>query len=341
MTATPPCADPAVIAAFLSSHGLAEVERRPLAGDASTRRYHRLIRPDGDPLILMQAPDPARELVPFLVVADLIRPLGLSVPLIVAADPELGLLLLEDFGDETFSSALDRDADPEPLYNLAVDVLITLHQGFAPGPATAAALPAYDAAAFTEQVLLLADQVMPDRPESRYAFETAWSSVIPAVMTAPPTLLLRDYHAGNLMLLPGRRGVQSCGLLDFQDAGLGPPAYDLVSLIEDARRDLAPELAGALLRRYLDAFPELEPAALARAWTVLAAIRHTRVIAVFLRLARHGKPGYLRHLPRLWRYLDTCLARPELAPVAAWFERYLPPLRRMTLADEIVAEAKL
>jgi hypothetical protein len=330
-----------VVSEFLAAHGLAGAECRPLAGDASTRRYLRLRRPDGGSLILMQAPDPARELTPFVTVAALLRPLGLSVPEIVASDPASGLLLLEDFGDETFSSALDRDQPAEPLYRLATEALITLHRGFRAEPAEVASLPAYDAERFIDQGLLLADQLNPGHPESRYDLETAWRTVVPEAVAGPSSLLLRDYHAGNLMLLPGRAGVRACGLLDFQDAGPGPAAYDLVSLIEDARRDLAPELAAALLAQYLAAFPELDPARLARSWTVLAAIRHTRVIAVFLRLARQGKSGYLRHLPRLWRYLDTCLARPELAPLAAWFERNLPPARRIGLADEIVAETKL
>ncbi|MEI8394447.1 MAG: tRNA (adenosine(37)-N6)-threonylcarbamoyltransferase complex ATPase subunit type 1 TsaE [Rhodospirillaceae bacterium] len=308
----------------------------PLAGDASTRSYQRVIRPDGPPLIVMRAPHPETELLPFIRIAELLRPCGLSVPDIIAADPANGLLVLEDFGDETFAAALDAGAEPEPFYRLATEVLITLHRTFRLGPACAG-LPDYDGARFLEQVLLLPELVFPADSTIRSEFETAWQAVIPGAMSGPHSLLLRDYHAGNLMLLAERPGVRRCGLLDFQDAGPGPAAYDLVSLVEDARRDIAPTLADAMIEHYLAAFPALDPVAFRQACRVLGAIRHTRVIAVFLRLAARGKPGYLRHLPRVWAYLDRHLARPELAPVAAWFARYLPPERR---ADLIISEPK-
>ena len=130
--------------------------------------------------------------------------------------------------------------------------------------------------------------------------------------------------------------MRACGLLDFQDAGAGPAAYDLISLIEDARRDLSPALAEAVFEHYLAAFPALDRAGFRAAAAVLAAVRHTRVIAVFLRLARTGKPGYLQHLPRLWRYLDRHFVRPELAPVAGWFARHLPPGR----CDGLITETQ-
>ena len=326
------CDESQRLAAFLEPLGLAAAKRQPITGDASSRRYQRL-RPAGRPsLILMQAPDPARELAPFVDIAARLAALGLSVPAIVAADAAAGLLLLEDFGDETFAAALDGGADPVPLYHLATDLLIALHRS----PVETAGLPRFDAAAFLAQVLLLPEMMFPSDDTCRYDFETAWRAVLPTAVAGPQSLLLRDYHAGNLMRLPERSGVRACGLLDFQDAGAGPAAYDLVSLIEDARRDLPAGLAAALFDRYLAAFPDLDAATFRRASTVLAAVRHTRVIAVFLRLARAGKPDYLRHLPRLWRYLAPHLAQPELAPVAGWFARYLPPDRR----DYLVTEAK-
>jgi len=326
----PPCDDPARLTAFLAALGLAGAERRPVTGDASCRRYQRILPEGRPPLILMQAPDPARELVPFVDLAGRLAAVGLSVPEIVAADAEAGLLLLEDFGNKTFSALLDRGDDPAPLYRLATDLLIALHQS----AVDTAGLPLFDDGAFLAQVTLLPEMAFPGDGAIRYEFEMAWRAVMPLALAGPASLLLRDYHAGNLMHLPERPGVRACGLLDFQDAGAGPAAYDLISLIEDARRDLPPELAENLIERYLAAFPALDRAGFRAAATVLAAIRHTRVIAVFLRLARTGKPGYLRHLPRLWRYLDRHLTRPELAPVAGWFARHLPAERRAILITE-------
>lgn len=327
---TAPCDDPETLARFLAAQGLAGAGRRPLAGDASTRRYERLEPPGRAPLILMRAPHPATELEPFVRIAALLRPLGLSVPAIIATDTAAGLMIMEDFGSETFTGVLDGGADPEPLYHLATDLLITLHRGFSP-PTEVAGLPVYDADAFAGQVRLLPELIFPNDPAINSEFETVWRAVLPAGLAGPSSLLLRDYHAGNLMRLPDRPGVRACGLLDFQDAGPGPAAYDLISLIEDARRDLPPGMGSLLMERYLSAFPDLDREGFRRACAVLAAVRHTRVIAVFLRLAARGRPEYLRHLPRVWRYLDRHLARPELAPVAHWFDRHLPPARRAGL----------
>ena len=326
------CDDPQHLAAFLEPLGLAAAERLPLTGDASSRRYQRLRPAEGPSLILMQAPDPARELVPFVDIAARLKAVELSVPTIMAADASAGLLLLEDFGDQTFAAALDGGADLVPLYHLATDLLIALHRS----PVDTAGLPRFDAAAFLAQLLLLPEMVFPGDERCRSEFETAWRAVLPMAVAGPQSLLLRDYHAGNLMMLPERPGVRACGLLDFQDAGAGPIAYDLVSLAEDARRDLPRGFAAFLIGYYLSAFPNVEAPAFVYSASVLAAVRHTRVIAVFLRLARVGKPGYLRHLPRLWRYLDSHLALRYLKPVADWFARYLPPDQRDHLVTETI-----
>jgi hypothetical protein len=319
---------------FLAAHDLMAAERQTLAGDASTRHYQRLRLSNRPSLILMQAPDPERELLPFITVAECLRPLGLSVPEIYAVDADDGLMLLEDFGDASFAQCLDAGAEPEPLYRLAVDALITLHKTFIPdsgsGSSSATAtLPIFDAARFLDQAMLFAEWAPPAMrghpldSAARSAFEAAWQAVLPQALTRS-TLLLRDFHAGNLMHLPDRAGVRACGLLDIQDAGLGPATYDLVSLIEDARRDLAPTVAEAMIGHYEAAFPDLDPAALRREWSVLAVLRHTRVIAVFLRLAAQGKRGYLAHLPRVQRYLSRALAHPALAPMADWFACHMP-----------------
>ena len=328
------CDDSAIVAAFLAAHGLSDAERVPMAGDASTRRYQRLHRPGRSSVILMQAPHPAAELVPFVTMAGLLAGFGLSVPAIIAADAAVGLMLMEDFGDETFAAVLDRGGDAMPLYRLATDTLIALHRAC---PQPPAGLPVFDALAFETQVGLLAEMAFPEVPEIRSEFETAWQAVSAGAVAGPCSLLLRDYHAGNLMVLADRSGVRGCGLLDFQDGGVGPAAYDLISLVEDARRDVAPELAAAMLEQYLAAFPDLDRRTFRQSCTVLAAIRHTRVIAVFLRLARQGRTGYLHHLPRVWRLLEGHLAAAEMAPVARWFARHLPPERRNQL---IISEPK-
>jgi aminoglycoside/choline kinase family phosphotransferase len=295
------------VAAFLDQAGWGAARRSPLAGDASSRRYERLI--DGARrAVLMDAPPP-EDVSAFLRIADLLRGLGLSAPAALAADVKAGLLLLEDFGDAVFSRLLDEGASPEPLYDLAVDALVALRRRFAP----IEGLRRYDLGLFLDQLALYPEMFGGDG----MAFLDAWRAPLAAALAEPSSLLLRDYHAGNLLLLPHRDGVARCGLLDFQDAGLGPCAYDLVSLLEDARRDLPEALKERCLARYSAAAP-LDMTALG----VLGAMRHVRVLAVFERLARAGKPAYLAHVPRVRRLLEAHLARAELAPVRRWFERF-------------------
>ncbi|HYG89712.1 MAG TPA: phosphotransferase [Azospirillum sp.] len=332
------------IAPFLARHGLGGVARRPLAGDASARRYERLKTPDGRPLILVDTPAPKDDLAPFIAIGDALARLGFSVPVVIAADVDAGLGLLEDFGDGTFSRLLEAGEDAEGLYALATDVLVELHRRFDPQEAAGLGLPVYDAALFVEQVMLFADVYLPVatgrplEPADRAALEQAWRAVIGDACAGRPSLLLRDYHVDNLMRLD-RPGVAAAGLLDFQNAGLGPTAYDLVSLLEDARRDVPTELAARMVERYVSAFPGLDRAAFRRSYAVLGAVRHARIVGIFTRLAlRDRKRAYLVHLPRVWRLLEGQLAKSELAPVAAWFDRHLPPNLR---ADFVIPETEL
>lgn len=324
----------AEIAAFLAANGLSDAVREPLAGDASARRYERLRKAGGGTLILVDTPAPAEDLVPFIAIGAELAAIGLSVPAVLVADVERGLAIQDDFGSETFSRLLADGADPQPLYEIATDALIAIHRGWPDGAAQRLALPLYNPDLFIAQTRLFLDAYMPvvlRHPLSerdRSDFDTAWRTVLEPVCAGAPSLLLRDYHVDNLMRLD-RPGAKAAGLIDFQSAGWGPRAYDLVSLLEDARRDVAPALAEAMVERYLAAVPGTDAAAFRRAMAVLGAVRHTRIVAIFVRLALgQGRRSYLVHLPRVWRLLEAQLAKPELGPVAGWFDRHLPPAAR-------------
>jgi aminoglycoside/choline kinase family phosphotransferase len=316
------------MADFLAGCGWTGVIPEPLAGDASFRRYYRL-RGDGQSAVLMDALPPQEDVVPYIAVAELLRRLGFSAPEVFAEDRDGGFLLIEDFGDDTYTRLLDRGADEPELYALAVDTLVELQR-------TAeirriAELPAYDLSRFLAEAALLVDWYAPAAlgepvPESwRADYLDSWRIVLPHAALPEATLVLRDYHVDNLMLLPGRAGVRRCGLLDFQDAVRGPPSYDLVSLLKDARRDVPAELCRSMTERYLAAFPALDREAFRRSAAILATQRNCKILGIFTRLwRRDGKPNYLVHLPRVWRLLEQDLAHPALAPIAAWLHRHLP-----------------
>jgi aminoglycoside/choline kinase family phosphotransferase len=323
----------AVIAAFLAAQGWGGAERAALAGDASFRRYHRLRR-GGETALLMDAPPPQEDVRPFVAVDRILRDLGFSAPQILAGDEAAGLLLIEDFGDDTFTRLLAKGADETALYELAVDVLIALHRRFKSNGAT---LPPYDDTRLLNEAALLVDWYLPaitgrpTPPQLRDLYLDLWRGLLPRARRAPQCLVLRDYHVDNLMRVAGRHGIAACGLLDFQDAVEGPTSYDLVSLLEDSRRDIAPGLIAAMLKRYLAAFPDLDREAFATSFALLGAQRHCKVIGIFTRLDRRDhKPRYLAHIPRLWRLLDRNLERPALAPLKEWLDRNIPrELRQM------------
>ena len=329
------------IDAFLDRNGLGGTKRTPLAGDASARRYERIEKPGGGTVILVDTPVPAEDLLPFIAIGDCLRRLGFSTPEILAADVEAGLAIQEDFGNDTLTRLLNAGEDPRALYELATDALIELHRRFPLAEAARLGLPRYDAALFADQVALLAEVYVPaatGKPlgdDALADFAAIWNRLLAEACAGPQSLLLRDYHVDNVMRLP-RPGLKAAGLIDFQSAGLGPVAYDLVSLLEDARRDVPTDLAEAMLARYLGAFPDLDAAAFRRSYAVLGAVRHSRIVAIFVRLAlQQRKRAYLVHLPRVWRLLEAQLTKPELAPLADWFARHLPPGTR---ADFVVPE---
>ena len=329
----PDAARDALIDAFLAEAGWGAARRRPLPGDASFRHYV-LLEDGGRRALMMDAPPDKEDVRPYISIDRHLRRLGYSAPEIYAAAPQAGLLVIEHLGDDTYTRLLDGGRDAKTLYALAVDVLIDLHRRPA-AEALPPGLAPYDEAALLREVLLFPEWYLPEmtgRPTSAAAtgaFVAAWKAVLPPAVAAPPTLVLRDYHVDNLLLVAGRPGIAACGLLDFQDALAGPAAYDLMSLLEDARRDIAPDLSSVMLERYRRAFPALDWSAFTTVYAILAAQRHVKVIGIFTRLFRRdGKPRYLDHLPRLWCLLERSLEHPALAPVAGWLEEYVPPALR-------------
>jgi N-acetylmuramate 1-kinase len=316
----------AVIAEFLESVGWGTIRPTLLAADASFRRYYRLV--DGDRrAVLMDAPPPHEDVRPYVAVAAMLRGHGLSAPEIFAEDSEQGILLIEDFGDDTYTRLLARGVDEHQLYTLAIDTLIALQRAVTTPPA----LPPYDEKALLREAALLVEWYAPAMlgaplsPALCDEYLALWREALPLTAVNGPTLVLRDYHVDNLMLLAGREGVQGCGLLDFQDALNGPASYDLVSLLKDARRDVPPTLRKAMTARYLAAFPAIDRGAFCRSAAILAAQRNAKIIGIFTRLwQRDGKPRYLGHIPRVWRLLETDLQEPALRPLARWLDRHLP-----------------
>lgn len=311
---------------FLSAagHGLARLE--PLAGDASFRRYYRL-REDGGSWMLMDAPPPREDVRPFLAVAAHLRRLGLRPPAIHAEDVDAGFALLEDLGDDTFTRRLAAGDDAQSLYRMAVDTLLALHQH---GEATDIELPAYDAAELLGEAMLLPDwgyRLVHGRDidaAARNDFAQPWRAALAAMPSPAMSLVLRDFHVDNLMRIDHGGAVQ-CALLDFQDARIGPAAYDLASLLQDARRDIDEDFEARFIDYYLARQPLLDRDGFLAWYHLLAAQRHAKVIGIFSRLAlRDGKPGYLAHLPRVWRGLERGLALPALAPLRDWLSAHFP-----------------
>ncbi len=312
---------------FLASCGWTGARIETLAGDASFRRYFRVLCDDGRQAVLMDAPPPQEDPRPFISVAEWLVSVGLSAPEILARDLSRGLLLLGDFGDDRLREALDLAPERErELYELATDVLVHLHRH-----PPMAGLPAHGLDQWLEELRLFTDWYCPavGIEADGEGYRRAWTEVLGPVAEdgLGPVTVLRDYHAENIMLVEGRDGVAHLGLLDFQDALAGHPAYDLASVLEDARRDVAPELERAMLDRYMAATGRGE--AFERAYWVLAGQRNTRILGVFTRLwKRDGKPGYRRFQPRMWGLLERDLAQPVLAPVRDWFDTHVPESAR-------------
>jgi len=315
---------------FLRAAGFGAARLEPLPADASARRYARL-HGGPRPALLMDAPPP-EDVRPFLAVQRHIAGIGLSAPEILAADEAAGFLLVEDFGDATHAALLDAGAAAMPLYLEAAETLAALHAAAPP-----AHLPPWgpeEMARATAATFLdwwwPAAMGTPADAATRAAFDEAIRTMLAPFATAG-CFVHRDYFPANLLRLAGRRGPRRTGVIDFQDASRGSPAYDLVSLIEDARRDVAPPIRAAVIERYLAARGGLDRDILDAAMAACAAQRHLRVAALWVRLARRdGKPHYLVHGPRCWRLLDAALRHPATRPLREVLDALVPPARRMT-----------
>jgi len=268
----------------------------------------------------MDAPPEKEDSRPFLAIGQQLHEMGFSAPQPLAVDLDQGLILLEDFGDDRVGPVLARDPARETaVYETAVDILAALH-----------AHPAGDVAPYAEPELLREARLFPDwylpavGVAEALGYDAAWAPLWPAVLAGPPVLTLRDYHADNLMIID-RPGLRGLGLLDYQDALAGHPAYDLVSLLQDVRRVVSPALEAGMLARYLAARPDIDPAAFRTAYDILGAQRNIKILGVFTRLyIRDGKANYPGFHPRLWELVARNLQSPALVPVADWFAANVP-----------------
>ena len=314
---------PAHAPEFLASCGWGGAEILPLAGDASFRRYFRIV--DGErSAVLMDAPPQHEDVRPFVAVAEWLAEKGLTAPDILARDIDRGLLLLGDFGDWRLREILDSDPSRErELYELATDVLVHLHR-HEPMPG----LPRHGLEQWLEELKLFTDWYCPavGLEVDGEAYRDAWTEVLSSVADdgLAPVTVLRDYHAENVMLVKGREGVAHFGLLDFQDALSGHPAYDLASVLEDARRDVPEAIERVMLDRYVAVTGNGDT--FRRAYWALAAQRNTRILGVFTRLwKRDNKPHYTQFQPRMWGLLERDLAQPGLEPIREWFDANVAP----------------
>ncbi len=349
-------------AAFLADAGWASATARPLAGDASTRSYVRMIDKGRNALLMIAPPGAEAAACPpeasasercalgynamarlagpnlfaFLSIGETLRAAGLSAPEIYAVDAANGFALIEDLGDDLYTTAIAAGADEPELYRAAVDALITLRgAGLTPPPTADYQMLVYDEIAMKAEVDLLAEWFWPHMTgdalsaEQYEAYNTIWSDII-ADVSAPHLMVLRDYHAENLLWLPNREAAARVGVIDFQDGLFGHAAYDLVSLLEDARRDVDPTLARSVLDYYSQQavqFPDFDEERLRRDYAILGAQRNAKILGIFARLInRDQKPRYLQFLPRVEAHFRQNLRSPALAELRHFFKDTLPEL---------------
>ena len=306
---------------FLSQHGYNPEFCVFLAGDASPRHYYRWEN-EGRSIVLMDTPV-CEKLDRFCSFSQFLRDHHLSAPLVWAVDFNQGFMLLEDFGDQTYTRAL-KSENTKDLYQLAIEVLIHLHTHVQKKPVFASD---YTVAEFLQEACLFLEWYYPviEGKKAPLAIQSSYESLwqkafLKALGHHPKSLVLRDYHVDNLVVLPDREGVQQCGLLDFQDALWGPVGYDIVSLLEDARRDVDPALKEHLWSQYGKGFPSIDLERIRQSSAIISAGRHLKILGIFTRLAlRDGKKNYLRYLPRVWRLLKISLMETKMPELEEWF----------------------
>lgn len=317
--------------AFLSRVGWPGANRAMLAGDASFRRYERVTFQDKQ-AVLMDAPPPWEDVRPFVAVTKLLKQCDVSVPHIYAADEEEGFLLLEDLGDLSFTKRLKADPKHElKLYTAAVDALIAIHTtSMVESERFSAALKPYDLHTYLREACLLAEWLLPQihgmekAKQLRDEYRALWRKVLVKAYLKHTTLVHRDYHADNLMWIASRAGHHRVGMIDYQDALWGDPAYDLASLLEDARRDVAETTVAEAFARYATAIGE-DAHAFAARYAVIAAQRNAKIIGIFTRLCvRDGKAHYLNYLPRVWGHFLGDISHPALDPIREFIDMYVP-----------------
>src|SRR5476649_301556 len=336
---------------FLARAGWGAAKVTPLPGDASTRRYARLALADRKAMLMDQPQDAEGAVAPLGASEEVrsalgynaaarLRGHGLAAPDIYAADHANGFVILEDLGDALFAEVLADGGDEKKLYQAAVEVLAKIHAKDAPAALSAdKPLFDFDQTALVAETDLLTEWFLPlalKRPatgEEVAEHRSLWRAALAGIGTQRRVFVHRDYHAENLLWLPEREGVAKVGLIDFQDAVAGSPAYDLISLTEDARRDVSPETAEAATAHYLEAMraqgTPLDEAGFRREMAMMAAQRNAKIVGVFARLyKRDGRARYLAFLPRVWGYLERDLAHPALGDLRAWYDRVIPTNKR-------------
>ncbi len=311
------------ITAFLSGTSMAGADIAPLAQDASSRQYFR-VRKGSDVAVLMDAPQPANPpQTAFVDIARWLTNAGFSAPAIIAADIENGLILCEDLGDAVFSDEFDtRRLDQGEAFSAVAAMLAELHNH-----APMSGLPVYTPENMAEMITPLFDHYMPQdqrNAETEEQIRQKLEAILAQTWLGDPVVILRDFHAGNLIWLPERKGHKGIGLLDFQDAAVGHVAYDLVSLLFDIRREINPDLAERIIRDFATAC-DLPQDSFRAACAAQSVQRNLRILGIFARLATDlGKTGYLKWQPAVWVHLMADLEHPAMAPLKDLIRDYVP-----------------
>ena len=321
---------------FLKKNYMDKMQRYKLSSDASFRRYERL-NEGKKTLMLMDAPPDKENIEPFVNIDNYLIRRGFSAPKIYASDSKHGFILLEDLGDESYTKVLSGNSPfskyftEKKLYTAAIDVLIQLSRSTLPQQT-----PDYDGELLMKECKLFIDWYLPNvNPQMntqivKDEYMAIWEKLLSFDRIAEDTVVLRDYHADNLMWLPERAGVENVGLLDFQDAVIGSPVYDIVSLLEDARRDVATDTVDACIEHYLSYRKLIKREDFLRAYAVLAAQRNCKIVGIFARLAnRDGKQRYINYLPRVWKHLEKGLGHSALTDLKKWMDIAVPEEMRL------------